>query len=66
MPDPLQAQIDYHAARAMEELGNAESSSLTAARNFRFELSRLHLDQAGRLISGGRVADHLSRGETSA
>lgn len=38
--------IDYHAARALEELGKANQAALERVRESHMELSRLHLYQA--------------------
>lgn len=38
--------IDYHAARAVEELDRANQTALEAVRHSHMELSRLHLYQA--------------------
>lgn len=45
----LQDQIEYHAARAIEELECSECARIDAERGAHMELSRLHLNQAGRL-----------------
>lgn len=54
--------IDYHAARAIEELDSAGQAALEAARQAHMELGRLHLYQAGwlRAASAERaVADRV-------
>ena len=47
MSDEALQLIDYHAARALEELERAECTSTDAERSSHMELSRLHLYQAG-------------------
>jgi hypothetical protein len=39
--------IDYHSARAIEELDRAQSTQADAERSSHMELCRLHLYQAG-------------------
>jgi hypothetical protein len=45
----LKDRIEYHAARAIEELECSERARIDAERRSHMELSRLHLSQAGRL-----------------
>lgn len=64
----LQSRIDYHAARAIEEIERAERTFREVERNSHFELSRLHLDQAGRLVASQSAppnASVLDMGEAS-
>jgi hypothetical protein len=54
--------IDYHAARAIEEVDKAESTELDTVRSAHMELGRLHLFQAGWLRAAniaGEVADRV-------
>lgn len=64
MSDKALQLIDYHAARALEELERAECTTTDAERSSHMELSRLHLCQAGSLRAAhvGPAVEGLPRG----
>ena len=53
MSSDVQQQINYHSERAVQELSLADAAHVDAARDTHLELSRLHLNTAVWLRSGG-------------